>query len=74
MVAELKKTREENTGSTPLNKAIKPFVSRYGSHKDLLSNGLKLMEDNWNVGDFLALDGDNQKIWLEEECNALHTS
>lgn len=61
MVEELKKTREENTGPTPLNNAIKLLVSRYGSDKDLLSNGLKLMKDDQNVGIFLALDGDNQK-------------
>ena len=74
MVEELKKTREEKTGPTPLDKAIKLLVNRYGSQKDLLSNGLKLMKDDRNVGIFLALDGDNQKTWLEEECNALNTS
>lgn len=74
MVGELKKTREENTGPTPLNNAIKLLVSRYGSDKDMLYNGLMLMKDDRNVGIFLALDGDNQKTWLEEECKALHTS
>ncbi len=74
MVEELKKTREENTASTLLNKAIKFLVSRYGLHKNLLSNGLKLMKYDRNVGIFLALDGDNQKTWLEKECNALQTN
>ena len=74
MVGELKKTREENTGPTPLNNAIKLLVSRYGSDKDMLYHGLMLMKDDRNVGIFLALDGDNQKTWLEEECKALHTS
>lgn len=46
MVEELKKTCEEKTGPTPLNIAIKLFVNRYGSQKDLLSNGIKLMKDN----------------------------
>lgn len=56
----MKKIREENTGLTPLNKAIKLLGSRYGSHKNLLSNGLKLMGDDRNVGTYLALDRDSK--------------
>lgn len=73
MVEELKKTREDKTSPTPLDKAIKLLVGKYGGQKSLLSDGLKLMKDDRNVGIFLTLDGDNQITWLEEECNSLNT-
>lgn len=59
MVKELKKTWEDKTGLTPLDKAIKLLVSRYDGQKSLFFYGLKLMKDDLNVGIFLALDGDN---------------
>lgn len=74
MIEELKKTREDKIGPTTLDKAIKLLVGRYGGQKNLLSDGLKLMKDDQNVGIFPALDEDNQKTWLEEECNSLTTN
>lgn len=46
MIEELKKTRETKTGPSPLDKAIKLFVSRYGGQKSFFFNGLKLIKDN----------------------------
>lgn len=72
MVEKLKKTCENKTGTTPLDKIIKLLVDKYGGQKSLLFNRLKLIKDNQNVGIFLVLDGDNQKIWLKEEYNSLN--
>ena len=69
MVEELKNTYEDKIEPILLDKAIKFLVGRYDEQKDLISNKLKLIKDNQNVGVFLALDRDNQKIWLKKEYN-----
>lgn len=73
MIKELKKTREDKTGLIPLDKAIKLLVGKYGKQKRFLSDRLKFLKDDQKLGIFLALDGDNQKTWLEEKCNFLNT-
>lgn len=59
MVEELKKTCKEKIVHTFLHKAIKFFVSKYSFQNDFLSNNLKLIKDDQNIGIFFALNGDN---------------
>lgn len=66
MAKELKKTCENKNISIALNKAIKLYVGRYGEQKIIFSDGLKVLKNDQNMGNFFALDRNNQKTWLEK--------
>lgn len=61
MVEKLKKNLQEKYKSYIFKQYNQVSVSRYGSNKDLLFNGLKLIKIDWNVEIFFALNGNKQK-------------